>query len=400
MSQRLLLISPRPEFEEQVRRAFAGELNGSLSSWWGRLNGDREQSVRELVNGSDVVAVGPGIEPAAAVELASMIDRLRPDLGVVIVAEPSPELLEAALRAGVRDVIAPDTPDETMREKLQWALDAADARRSALTPTHDAEDSGRRVITVLSPKGGTGKTTVSTNLALGLARTAPGEVVILDLDLQFGDVAHTLHLAPEHTFADAARASQALDATTLKMFLTPHPRDFFALCASPSPADADDLTPQDIEQVIELLTQEFRFVVVDTGSGLDEATLVALQASTDLVLLATPDVPSVRATQKEVEILSVLCTPGQRHHFVLNRADVRAGLSIEDIETTVGLPIEISIPNSRGVPLSINQGSPLVESDPRSPASAALLKLVKQFAGLPVSPKGASSGGRFRRRTS
>jgi pilus assembly protein CpaE len=199
---------------------------------------------------------------------------------------------------------------------------------------------------------------------------------------------------------DAARSDSVLDATTLKVFLTPHPDGFFVLCAPAIPGEADDLTAEHVERVLELLAEEFRYVIVDTGSGLDEATLVALQMSTDLVLVAAPDVPSVRAAQKEVDVLAVLAGPHQRRHFVLNRADERAGLSVADIEATVGMLVDVSVPSSRAVPLSVNQGSPLVASDPRSSVSRALVKLVNRFADQTVSRQTTASGGWFRWKSS
>src|SRR5439155_21154441 len=114
---------------------------------------------------------------------------------------------------------------------------ALEQRSDAVVPT-------TRVITVLCPKGGAGKTTVASNLAVGLARDAPGEVAIIDLDLQFGDVASALRLTPEHTFSDAARPAKTLDATALKVFPTHPPKELFALCAPDSPVDVDDFTAE------------------------------------------------------------------------------------------------------------------------------------------------------------
>ena len=237
----------------------------------------------------------------------------------------------------------------------------------------------RHVICVLAPKGGTGKTTVSTNLASGLALEAPGEVVIVDLDFQFGDVASALRMTPEHTFADITRSELSVDVTTIKIFLTASDTGLYALCAPEVPVDADAITPQHVQHVISLLASEFRYVVIDTGSGLDEGTLAVLKHCTDLVLVTSTDVPSVRATRKEVEMLDLLGLKDQTRHFVVNRADARVGLPVSEVEATVGMQADVTVPSSRAVPVSVNQGTPVLVSDRRSNVGEALAQLVGRF---------------------
>ena len=110
-------------------------------------------------------------------------------------------------------------------------------------------------------------------------------------------------------------------------------------------------------------------MVIDTASGLDEHTLAALEFATDLILISATDIPSIRSTQKEIDALRVIGKPDQRWHFVLNRADARTGLTIAAIETAVGINVDVAIPSSRAVPLSLNRGMPVIESDPRAPVS-------------------------------
>jgi len=401
---RLLLATTNVEFENSVRRAFNGELNGDLRYWRdGMLRGDPARAVKELArSGADVVALGPGLPADTALELARAFDHECPEVGVVIVAEPSAPMLRAALHAGARDVISPGASDEELRGALQHVLTASGRRRNAIDLRHEPSLTTARVITVLCPKGGAGKTTVASNLAVGLAREAPGRVAIVDLDLQFGDVASALRLMPEHTFSDAARTAQSLDATSLKVFLTHHPKELFALCAPDSPVDVDDITAENVETVLSLLVDSFNYVVIDTASGLDEAALIALEHSTDLVLLSSTDVPTVRSTQKEVQALRIIGNPTQRWHFVLNRSDARTGLGRNEVETTVGLPVDVAIPESRALPVSLNQGTPIVDFDPRAPASQALGQLLDRVKangnGTAAKREAPSSGSGFRRR--
>jgi pilus assembly protein CpaE len=378
--RKLLLATADQAFEERVKGAFGGQ--GGYDTFWhdGMPFGDDLARTLAGLGDAEVVALGPDLPGETALALARSVDRERPEISVVIIAEPSTDLMRAALHAGARDVIAPQATHDEIRAALERAFDAAETRRTAYDDEDETEEITRRVITVICPKGGAGKTTVATNLASGLAQGAPNDVVIVDLDLQFGDVASALHIEPEHTFRDVVRAAGELDAPTLKAFLAPHPDNLFALCAPLSPTDADEVTSEHVAQVIELLSASFKYVVIDTAAGLDEATLAALEYATDFVVLSATDVPCVRNTRKEVEALRQLSAPDQRWHFVLNRADARTGLNIAAIEKAVGLTLDVAIPSSRTVPVSLNQGTPLIISEPRRPVSLAMTQLVRRVA--------------------
>ena len=142
-----------------------------------------------------------------------------------------------------------------------------------------------------------------------------------------------------------------------------------------------------------LLSSEFRYVIIDTGSGLDEPTLAVLQLCTDIILLTSTDVPSVRATRKEVEMLDLLGLDTQERHFVVNRADARVGLPVSEVEATVGRTADVTIPSSRAVPISVNHGTPVVVSERRSPVGDAMGRLVARF--VPNAP--APEAGLLRR---
>jgi pilus assembly protein CpaE len=397
---RLVLATANSDFEQRVRAAFNGELETPVRYWRDTMLFDPSDAVRELgARDVEVVALGPDLPEAQALALASAFDHDRPDISVVIVAQPSPDLLQSALRAGARDVIAPDMAPADLRAAIERAFDTATHRRKIFDGDDFGADPNRtRVVVALCPKGGAGKTTVSTNLALALAEVAPGEVVVVDLDLQFGDVASALGLRPELTFSDAVRSSDVLDATALKAHLTMHPKgELFVLCAPRLPTEADDIGIEHVERALQLLSESFRYVVIDTPSGLDENTLASLEYATDLLLISATDVPSIRATVKEIEALRMIGTAQQEWHFVLNRADARTGLTIPAIERTVGINVDVAIPSSRSVPVSLNQGEPLVLADPRSAVSLAMFQLVRRLAPHTV-PADSRPMGLFRRR--
>jgi pilus assembly protein CpaE len=383
---RILLATPHAGYEQRLRRAFDGTLNGDLRRW------DVEQSavsaeglLRQLTDPCpDVVAIGPDVEIDDALDLARELEASRPEISVLLISEPSPELWQQALRAGIRDVIAPDAVDADVRAAFDRSLDVAARRRHNLVgDLNDAEPTGR-IISVLSPKGGSGKTTVASNLAVGLALTEPDQAAIIDLDLQFGDVATALGLTPTHTLVDALRAPGTAEGMALKSFLSAHHSDLWALCGPESPAEGEEVSPEQAKAVVETLAEQFRYVVVDTSAGLTEHTLSVLEASTDLILVCAMDVTSVRSLRKLIAALEQLGMTRARRHLVINRADSKVGLDLRDVEATLGLPVDVSVSSSRTIPLSLNQGSPVVASEPRSAVARQFTQLVDRFAEQPA----------------
>lgn len=389
MSNHVVLACRSPEFELRVRDAFDDhgmDVGGfEFTHWEDGLDAlDPTETVDAIAAlAPDLVAVGPGLSFDEWARLAQTFDREHPEICILLVAEPTPRLWEVALHAGVRDVVSPDAEDKDVRAAIERAVATVARRKARILGVPDGGPAGQ-VIVVLGPKGGVGKTTVSTNLAVGLAMSAPRDVVLVDLDLQFGDVAHSLRIEPDRTIGDVLRFGADKDKTALKAFLTPHPAGLYVLCAPDSPADMDEMESERVGRVIRALAEAFPYVVVDTGSGMDEFTLAAAEVATDFVLVGVTDVPSVRATRKAAEVLDRIGMKSQHRHFVLNRCDRTVGLSVRDIEETVGMEVDVAVPSTTTVTVSVNQGTPLLVTEEASEPADALLDLVSRFAELPV----------------
>jgi len=394
----LLLVTPSTDFDAQVKRAFDGDVESER--WWDpKLPRLHPQEAVEAIAArqAGVVVLGPGLPTPAALELASGLDLAHPEVCVVLVAKPTARLFEQALRSGVREIITSGDGDEAVREILERAgATAARRQRVVGSPTRPGAPRGR-VITVMSPKGGAGKTTVASNLAVRLGVAAPERVALIDLDLQFGDAGSALGLGPPATVADAARAKERLDSTTLKVFLEPRAGGLYLLAGPHLPAEADEIDAAAVGRMIDILASQFEYVVVDTASGLDEYGLAAADLSDDLVLVCATDVPSVRGMRKALDAFDLLSMTRQRRHLVLNRADARVGLSPKDVEATLGVTFDVAIPSSRSVPISTNQGSPIVESEPRSLVAKSLMQLADRFIDV-AAPTVAPAGRWFPRR--
>ena len=374
----LSLLSPEAAFEGRVRAALPG---ADVVRCWREehLRIDPSKVVEELLeSGAGVVCLGPGLPVDALLDVADAVDRERPEVCVVLVAERSEAVLDRALAAGVRDIVEPGAGDDELARALARAAETAARRRANLLGASEPEERSN-LVTVLSPKGGSGKTTVATNLAVALAARAPSTVAIVDFDLQFGDVAAALALNPEQGLADVARTTGAVDATTLKVFLTPHESGLFALCAPETPAEGDELRYDRAASALRTLAESFPTVVVDTAAGLDEYALAAIEQSTDLLFVCPLDVAAVRSLRKELDALDRLGMTDARRHLVLNRADARVGIEAGDVENVLGMRADVSVPSSRTVPFSMNAGTPIVGTEPRSAVARALQDLARRF---------------------
>ncbi len=340
----------------------------------------------------DVILFGPDVDSRHVFALATQFDRLHVDIVLVLAADSTAELMLAAMRCGIRDVIAPDAEPDEMRQALERAAITSVSRKQAAS-----EESGQqrgRVLSVMSPKGGVGKTTVSTNLALGLAMAAPKGVVIVDLDLQFGDVASGLGLDPEYTISDAVFGAASTDSMVLKAFLTRHPSGLYAMCAPRLPAEADLIKPAQVSTLINQLSLEFSYVVLDTAPGLSEEVLAVLELASEGIWVVGMDIPSIRGLNHGLEVLRQLDLMPPSNTVVLNFVDRHSGLSLQDVEATIGRSVDIQLPRSKAVPFSTNSGVPLIQDGRRDPAGKGLQELVSRFS--PASP--ASARKNFPRR--
>ncbi|MFF1828834.1 CpaE family protein [Paenarthrobacter sp. NPDC058040] len=378
---RFVAVTAVRDFEGRVRQAITGALHGDLQTLSPEvLQGGTDDVFKQLTGAPpEVMILGPGVNPDDALKLATVFDLQYPEISLLLVSVPDPDIVLRAMHAGVRDIVSPEIEVNELRVLLERACLAAASRRRGMQPAAESGQDRGRVIAVMSPKGGVGKTTVATNLAVGLGAVAPMGVVIVDLDLQFGDVASGLLLEPEHSITEAVHGPAAQDSMVLKAFLTVHPAGIYALCAPRKPSESDYITAEHVTRLINQLATEFKYVVVDTAPGLGEHCLATLELATDGVWVCGMDVPSIRGLRKSFSVLKELQLLPQGRHTVLNFADRKSGLSVQDVEATIGVPIDTVIPRSRNLPFSTNRGVPVLQGTTKDSAFKGLKKLVERF---------------------
>ncbi|MGN6634871.1 MAG: AAA family ATPase [Oryzihumus sp.] len=318
-----------------------------------------------------LVVVGPDVDLQAVCDLAQQIRVDRPEVGVIMLRRRlDVTVMGQALRSGVREVVPADDQNalaDTCRRNIELSKRL---RGASGGPVHEG-----RVVTVFSAKGGVGKTTFSTNLGACLASTGV-RVLLIDLDLGFGDVAISLQLMHERSMSDVVAMSGALDEQGLASVVTRHESGLDALCAPSEPGDVDRISGATVSEVIRVARRMYDVVLIDTPPAFTEHVLVGFDASDLLVLIATLDIPALKNLRVTLDTLDLLGNPRDSRVVVLNRSDAKVGLTHEDVVRTIKQPIAVSVPSSHSVPASVNRGVPIVLNEPKHPVSVAIRTLV------------------------
>jgi pilus assembly protein CpaE len=344
----------------------------------------------------------PDVVLVAADDLNSMLGVVRdissrePNVPIAVLYGGSPDngFVGAAFEAGAEDVIVlPQPPRE-----LSFAIEKAIARRrgphqGALAP----------LIAVLGPKGGTGKTLTACNLALAFANLGQRPVVV-DIDLQFGDVGLALGLRPDKTIYDLAVAAGDLDADKVDTFVTEHLSGAHALLAPTRPDQAATITISFLRKVFELLRGRYDFVIVDTPPAFSPEVITAVDTASHLCLVGMLDVLSLKDTKIGVETLARMGYDPNELTVVLNRADTSVGIGQGDVEQLLGRAPDVLIPSDRAIPKAITDGLTIVEAEPKSGAARGFSALAEQYlreaeaaraAAASTTEQASSTGRRF-----
>jgi pilus assembly protein CpaE len=354
-------------------------------------------SVDDLVgrlSGTPVVLVlGPSHQDPSAILVVERLLLDHREVGAILVTTAlTTELLQQALRAGIRDVLAAPVDTGQLLETVGRvaeslagpALPTADSGWGADLVPEDGELG--RVITVFSTKGGAGKSVISSNLAVILAQRSEKPVVLIDADLQFGDIAVMLKLSPQHTIVDAVSALDRLDPSLMQNLLVEHtPSGLLVLPAPLEPAFADQIGASEMVRIVEVLRSFCSFVILDTPAYFNDVVLGLIEISDDVLLVAGMDIPNIKNVKIGLQTLRLLNTPMEKLRLVLNRANSKVKLDVSEVEKTLQVQADSLIPSDVVVPQAVNKGVPVVLSAPKSSVTNALEQLADLFA--PVGDK-------------
>jgi pilus assembly protein CpaE len=292
---------------------------------------------------------------------------------VLLASGESSALLEQALDADVADVLL--LPQLT--ENVVFAVRKAghSGRRS-----QNGKPGGRgRIVTVFSPKGGTGKTVMASNLAAWFAKKGNKKTLLLDLDLQFGDAAIMLGIEPDKTIHDLVVAPGELDPEKLAGYTARHSSGLEVLPAPVRPEDAELVTETKLSRLLEVAKESYDVIVVDTSPFFHGPMLATLDRTDDLLLLCGLEVPTIKNVRLSLQTLALLSFPPERVRVVLNRANSNVGMKRGEVEAALEAKVRFEIPSDRAVPLAVNRSNPAVLSDAKCDFSRALADMAKSL---------------------
>lgn len=302
-------------------------------------------------------------------ELAAIREHTQSPVILLASGEAS-ALLEQALEADVSDVLL--LPQ--MTENVVFAI-----RKATHAPRRAAANGRRegRIITVFSPKGGTGKTVTATNLASTFAKYEGKKTLLLDLDLQFGDAAIMLGLEPEKTIYDLVVAPGELDSEKLAGYTTRHQSGLDILPAPLRPEDAELVTEAKLARLLEVARESYDVIVVDTSPFFHGPMLATLDRTDELLLVCGLDVPTLKNVRLSLQTLELLAFPQNRIRVVLNRANSKVGMKPGEVEGALEVKVRFELPSDGKVPLAVNRGTPLVLADDKADYSRAMREMAK-----------------------
>ena len=305
-----------------------------------------------------------------AAEVAAIKEQTRAPI-VVVAADQGEQILDGALEADVADVLLLPQLVENVAFTIKKA---AHAKRAVASVTRAKIG---RVITVFSPKGGTGKTVTATNLAAAFAKHVQKRTLLLDLDLQFGDAAIAMGLEPDKTIFDLVVAPGELDFEKLTGYTTKHPCGLDILPAPMRPEDAELVTESKITRLLEVARECYDVIVVDTSPFFHGPMLATLDRTDELLVLCGLDVPTLKNVRLALQTLELLSFPTNRIRFVLNRANSKVGLTKREVEAALKMEISHELPSDRVVPICVNRGNPATLAESGSDYAKAILALAK-----------------------
>jgi pilus assembly protein CpaE len=303
------------------------------------------------------------------------------------------------LEVGADDVIARPFDGRELEARVE-ALLLRFQRSKDLAPILSSNGSiephSRRIVAVFSPKGGVGTTTIATNLAMALATRRPDRVVVVDMDLQFGQVATHLNVDVKRSLADVARDEAALrESELLRTYAIRHDSGLHVLAAPPTPELAELISSQHIEAILETILGTYDLVIVDAGSELDDRTMAIFEKADNVVLVVNPEMAALKAVHTLLDFLNEAGAVGTKTTFVLNNMFAREILRMRDVESALGTKVSVELPYDPFIYLkAVNEGVPVVSGAPRSNAAGRLIRL----ADLTVGDEGNGlTAGRTRR---
>jgi pilus assembly protein CpaE len=331
----------------------------------------------------DLVLVGCATHSEAALQIVGDVTERRPETAVVVLFEGNPNgFMGPAFKAGAQDLIVLPQPTA----QLTFQLEKVIARHRGPSAT----GSTAPLIAILGPKGGTGKTLTACNLATALAAEG-ARPVIVDIDLQFGDIGLALGLRPEKTIFDLVTTGGSLDGEKVESFLMEHPTGARALLAPTRPEQAAAITTAFLRQVYDVLRRSHDFVIVDTPPAFSPEVIATIDQSSHLCMVGMLDALSLKDTKIGFETLAAMGYAADDVMLVLNRADSSVGITVDDVYRLLGKLPDVLVPSDRAIPRALTSGKTIFEVDSKSGPARSFAELAYHYLSTAAMPSSATA---------
>lgn len=338
---------------------------------------DAEQLYGEIVRlkpSAAIITLGSNPEPA--IKLIQQLAAECPSTAIISAAvDTSPDMILQSLRAGAREFLRLPISAEELRTVADRVIEFCAGQV-------EAPKKKGRMIAVFSSKGGCGTSFIATNLAAASST----RTVLVDLNLQAGDLPLFLGVDPKYSIADMVENRARLDDSLIASFVAPCSSKL-SLLAAPKEADsADEIEPEHVFEVLQRLRESYDYLVLDPQHTFDAITLAALDQCDEIVLVLTLDIPAIRSTQRALEIFDRLGYPRKKVRIVVNRWSKQIDLDLRQVEKFLGEPVIGFVPSDYQTAVnSINLGTPLVNSDANS-SIAKEIRRISHTLGLETAP--------------
>ena len=397
---KVLIVDDIPETREHLSKLLGFEQEIDVAG----TGASGEEAIRLAMElRPDVIVMDINMPEMDGIAASEIISQRLPMIPIIMMSvHGEAEHLRRAMLAGAREFLVKPFSSDEFSMSIKRVHERELVRQSQLqvvTPGDEADyaqPGGHRVVAVFSPKGGSGRTTIATNLAVALHKETGARVCLVDANLQFGDVGVLLNLNPKNrSIIDAVDAGEP-DSEIIESVLVHHSTGIRVLLGPPAPEAADLVTAVNLRKILEELKVHHDYVVVDLPSGLTDHSLGVMDFADDILVIAALEITTIKNVRLFLEVADQLEYDRAKIRLVINRSDTAQGIRIGDVEASIRRPIDGSIvSDGRLAVLAVNRGVPFVVSHPEAALSRDVAKLARTVAGetpVPSTDKPAKRG--------
>lgn len=406
---RVLIVDDVSETRENVRKLLQFESDVEVV---GVARTGKEAIQSSLEFNPDVILMDINMPDMDGIAATEAIRARQPSVQVVILSVQNDQnYMRRAMLAGARDFLTKPPMGDELISAIRRAGAMAQTERSksvAAQPVAPMGGSGGasfgfgprgKIVTVYSPKGGAGCTTLAVNLAVVL-NNDDTRVALVDANLQFGDVAMFVNEQGKNTIADLAPRAEELDAEIVEEVMLKHAASGLHILAAPSrPEYADKVASGQLSKVLEFLQKMYAYVIVDTSAYLTDNTLAAIDISDLIVLVTTQDIPSIKSCRLFLDLLQTMGVEKDRILFVMNRFDKRVNITPERVTENLKQEVATVIPlDEQTVVKAVNRGVPFMLESRNQPAGRGILSLAERVRASMTALENGGEADRVSRR--